>query len=258
MGLIDSHAHLTDAKLMASIDEVLAQSEAAGVEKIITIGMNPGDSRKAVELADRFPNRVYATAGVHPHEAGKVSEGDLEALADLWAHPKVVAIGEIGLDYHYDFADRSVQRAVFARQLETASTKELPLVIHCREAFADVVSMLHEHGLDNRPVVFHCFSGGREEAEGLDAHGWRLSLTGVVTFPKSTELQAVAKTYPADKLMLETDAPYLSPVPKRGKPNEPAYLVHTARFLADLRGESEAELAVNTRRNTIEFFQLDR
>lgn len=257
MGLIDSHAHLTSPELVEHVDHVLGRCEEVGVEKIITIGMNLDDSRSAIALAERHPDRIYAAAGVHPHEAGKVSDSDLAQLPGLWDHPKVVAVGEIGLDYHYDFADRPIQRSVFSRQLEMAAPRALPLVIHCRKAFDDVISILQDHGFVNRPTVFHCFSSGVDEAERLTEHGWRLSFTGVVTFPKLTDLQKVAKTYPRRALMLETDSPYLSPVPVRGKPNEPAHLTHTARFLAELRGESYEELVEHTSRNTAEFFQLD-
>ncbi len=258
MGLIDSHAHLTSPELMERLDDVLARCEEVGVERIITIGMSFRDSGNAVTLAERYPGRIYSTAGIHPHDAGSVSEADLAGIAELWDRPTVAAVGEIGLDYHYDFADRAVQRSVFSRQLELAGPSGLPLVIHCRQAFEDVVGMLRDHGYKDRPVVFHCFSGDREEAQRLEEHGWRLSFTGVVTFPKLTKLQEVAKTYPPGTLMLETDSPYLSPVPVRGKGNEPAHLVHTARFLAKLRGESYEELATNTSRNTAEFFGLDR
>jgi len=258
MGLIDSHAHLTSPKLLAELDAVLARCDEVGVDEIVTIGMNLEDSADAVGLAGRYPGRIYATSGIHPHEAGRVSESDIAGVAAFWGHPGVVAVGEIGLDYHYDFADRAVQRAVFSRQLELAVSKSLPLVIHCREAFDDVIALLCDCGFEGRPVVFHCFSSGPEEAGRLEQHGWRLSFTGVVTFPKSTDIQEVARTYPADRLMLETDAPYLSPVPLRGKPNEPAHLVHTARFLAELRGESYEEVVEATSRNTSDFFALSR
>ena len=258
MGLFDSHAHLTDPGLLGKVDDVLARCDEAGVDEIVTIGMNLEDSRGAVGLAERYPGRIYATSGIHPHEAGRVSDFDIDGVAALWDHPAVVAIGEIGLDYHYDFADRTVQRAVFSRQLELAVLKDLPLVIHCREAFDDVSALLCECGFEGRPVVFHCFSSGAEEAERLERRGWRLSFTGVVTFPKSTDIQEVARTYPADRLMLETDAPYLSPIPLRGKPNEPAYLAHTARFLAELRGESYEAIVEATARNTSDFFALNR
>lgn len=257
MGLIDSHAHLTFPELRDRVDEVLARCAEAGVEQIITVGVDVEDARAALELAGRHPDRIRVAAGFHPHEAGKVTDDALSCMADLWRRDRVVALGEMGLDYHYDFADRAVQRTVFARQLETAAALDKPLVIHCREALGDATSILLDHGFKDRRVVFHCFTGTAGEAATIAEHGWRISFTGIVTFPKSTELQAVARAYPADALMVETDSPYLSPVPLRGKhPNEPARVAHTARFLAELRGESFPEFVEQTDSNTRSFFGL--
>ena len=259
MGLIDSHAHLTFPELRDQVAEVLARCDEAGVDRVITIGIDLQDAREAVALAERYPGRLHAAAGFHPHEAEKVSESDLAAMGELWGHPSLVGIGEIGLDYHYDFADRAVQRSVFSRQLEMAASRNHPLVIHCREAFEDVIPLLLDHGFDNRPVVFHCFTGDAGQALRLEEHGWRISFTGVVTFPKSTGLQKIAKAYPEDALMLETDSPYLSPVPVRGRqPNEPAHIVHTVRFLAGLRGVPYEQLVASTAGNTERFFDLAR
>jgi len=257
MGLIDSHVHLTAPELADQLDAVLSRCADAGVDGVITIGTDPADARQAIELAERHPERVFAAAAVVPHEAGKVTEAELGALEMLWDHPQIVALGEMGLDYHYDFADRDTQRSVFARQLEMADSRSKPLIIHCRDAFDDVISLLVDHGFDGRPVVFHCFTGTAREAGRVAEHGWRISFTGIVTFPKSTELQKIAKSYPEDTLMIETDSPYLSPVPVRGRrPNEPAHLVHTARFLAGIRGVSYDELVDQTARNTRQFFNL--
>ena len=201
-------------------------------------------------------------AGVHPHEAGKVAGADadppdLVEMVALWRDEKVVALGEMGLDYHYDFADRAVQRRVFTEQLALAAPFDKPIIIHCREALDDVIPILVDHGFSGRRVVFHCFTGTADEAARIAEQGWRISFTGVVTFKKSSELQAIARAYPADRLMIETDSPYLSPEPVRGKrPNEPSHLVHIARFLAGLRGESVEEVSAATRANTVEFFGL--
>lgn len=257
MGLIDSHAHLTFRELLGQVDDVLARSSRAGVDRIITVGTDLADARRAIELTERYPSQVRATAGFHPHEAAKVSDADMRAMEELWRASSVVACGEMGLDYHYDFADRDVQRSVFSRQLELASPFGKVIVIHCREAFDDVAAILVEHGYRDRPVVFHCFTGSRVEADLVAAGGWRISFTGVVTFPKSVELQHIAKGYPAQELMVETDAPYLSPVPVRNKrPNEPAHVVHTARFLAELRGVAYEELVEQSAKNTRAFFGL--
>jgi TatD DNase family protein len=257
MGLIDSHAHLTFPELADQVDDVLTRAEEAGVERVITIGTDLADSRRAIELATRYPERVRAGAAFHPHETGKVADSDLTAMAALWDEPGVAACGEMGLDYHYDFADRVTQRSVFGRQLELARDKDKPIVIHCREAFEDLVPILIDCGYENRPVVFHCFTGSTAEAETIAGHGWRVSFTGVVTFAKTDELKEIARAYPADKLMVETDAPFLSPVPVRNKrPNEPAFLAHTVRYLAELRGVQYDQLDGQIAENTRSFFAL--
>lgn len=255
MPLIDTHAHLTYPELSSQIGDVLARCAAVDVDHVITVGTDLADARAALELTGRFPDRVSAAVGFHPHEADKVSEADIAEMAGLWRDPKVVALGEMGLDYHYDFADRTKQRAVFAGQLQAGLGIDKPIVIHCREALDDAVPILLEHGFAGRRVVFHCFTGTAEDAQRIAEHGWRISFTGVVTFKKSAWLQAIARDYPADQLMVETDAPYLSPDPVRGKrPNEPSYVAHTARFLAALRGVSFEALADQTTRNARAFF----
>ncbi len=259
MSLVDTHAHLTFPELVAHVDEVLKRCELAGVTRIVTVGTDLADARRAVDLAERFSGRVFAAVGVHPHEADKVTDDDLNAIAKLWTHPCIVAAGEMGLDYHYDFADRSRQRDVFARQLNLASDRRLPIVIHAREAMDDTIAILTDHGFTNQRVVFHCFTGSADDAARIAEHGWRTSFTGIVTFKGSTVLQAIAKSYPADKLMVETDSPYLSPVPVRNKrPNEPAHVAHVARFLSELRGVSFETLAEQTTRNATDFYGLDR
>jgi TatD DNase family protein len=256
MPLIDSHAHLTMEPLAADVDAVLARAVEAGVEHVITIGTDLADARRAVALANR-DSRVSAVVGFHPHESGKVTDECWTGLGELIVEPTVVAIGEMGLDYHYDFADRAVQHEVFARQLEVASTTQKPIVIHSREAYLDTAAILRSAGYAGKPVVFHCFTGTEAEACDIRDNGWRISFTGVVTFKNATELQRIAKDYPAAELMIETDSPYLSPVPVRHiRPNEPSHVMHTARFLAQLRGESFEALAVMTNTNTRQFFQL--
>ncbi len=257
MGLIDSHAHLTFPELRDRLDEILTRCDAAGIDRIITLGINLDDASSAVQFARLHPDRIHAAGAFHPHEAEKVTDDLLTAMAELWDDPCVVALGEMGLDYYHEFAAQNTQRSVFARQLELAALRSKPLIIHCREAFADTIPMLVEHGFEGRPVVFHCFTGSTTEALSLEEHGWRISFTGVVTFPKSTELQQIAKSYPYEALMIETDSPYLSPVPVRGRqPNEPAHLVHVARFLAGLRGVSYEDIVEQTAGNTRQFFDL--
>lgn len=256
MGLIDSHAHLTDESLRDSIGEVLGRARAGGVERIVSIAQNVADAVRVIELARRHAD-VSATAGIHPHQADHVAEDDWPKLEAMFAEPEVVACGEIGLDYHYDLADRAAQRTVMARQLALAANTSLPLVIHCRDAFDDVINLLTEAGYPGRPVVFHCFCGTPEEARRVAERGWRASFTGLVTYKSAGNVQEIARSYPADLLMIETDSPYLSPVPVRGKfPNEPANLIHIARFLADLRGEVIDEFTDRTATNTRDFFGL--
>lgn len=257
MSLIDSHAHLTFPELIGQVDDVLARCEAAGVERVITVGTDLADAASAIELTHRYPGRVHAAVGFHPHQADKVTEADLQAMACLWDDPAVVAAGEMGLDYHYDFADRAKQRAVFSRQLALCAPRDRPTVIHCREALDDALPILLDHGYRDRRVVFHCFTGSAEEAGRIAECGWRISFTGIVTFPKSGWLHEIARTYPADQLMVETDSPYLSPVPLRGKhPNEPARVAHIAEFLANLRGTTLEDIVASTRDNSIRFFGL--
>jgi TatD DNase family protein len=254
--MIDSHAHLTYEALFADVDGVLRAAAAAGVEQVISVGTDAGDWRRLIELVERRPE-VFAAVGVHPHHAGKAREEDFALLAKLLAHPRVRAAGEMGLDYHYDFSDRAAQQRAFERQLELARGTDLPIIIHSREAHPDVVATLMRCGFEGRRVVFHCFTGTRAEADEIAAHGWRISFTGVVTFKKSQELQAIAAAYPADELMIETDSPYLSPEPIRGvRPNSPAQLVHIASFLARLRGVPVSQLALETAANTRAFFIL--
>ncbi len=257
MGLIDSHAHLTFPELRDQVDAVLGRCDDVGVDAVISIGTDLTDAKAAIALAEAHPQRVFAGVGFHPHEAEKVDEAGLDAMAQLWPGACVVAMGEMGLDYHYDFADRDKQREVFAGQLARAAAIDKPIVIHCREALADCAPMLVDHGYENRRVVFHCFTGTADEAAVIAGHGWRISFTGIVTFPKSQWLQEIAKDYPGDKIMVETDSPYLSPVPVRGKrPNEPSHVAHTARYLAALRGEDYDAFVTRTERNTRDFFGL--
>jgi TatD DNase family protein len=246
--LVDSHCHLDDEKFAGDLDAVIKRALAAGVERMMAIGTGdgPADLETAVRLADRYPC-FYATVGVHPHDAVKATEDTFGRLRDLLPDPKVLALGEIGLDYHYDFSPRDIQRTVFVRQLELARDAGKPIVIHTREAWTDTMQILREHYTG--AGIFHCFTGGPAEAqEGLDL-GFHLSFGGVLTFPKAETVREAARLTPLDRLLVETDAPYLAPVPHRGKRNEPAFLVDTARKLAEIRGIPAEELASVTTRN---------
>ncbi len=256
MNLIDSHAHLTSKGLAERLDEVLDNAAQAGVCHVITVAGDRSDAIAAWEIARRY-SAVSATAGIHPHEAAKASAADVDEIARLLSQPQVVAIGEIGLDYYYDFSDRDSQKRVFSAQLEVAQGLDVPLVVHCREAFDDAIELLCRYGFSRRRVVIHCFSGSATEAHRVTENGWQLSFTGMVTFKNATTLLDIARQYPLDRMMLETDAPYLSPVPVRHvRPNEPANLIYTAKFLAALHKTSIELLAERTTRNAREFFTL--
>ncbi|MCG3136282.1 MAG: D-aminoacyl-tRNA deacylase [Phycisphaerae bacterium] len=253
---IDTHCHLTFPELDCQLEAVLARSRAADVAQLITIGTTVVDSQRAIDLADHYPG-VFAAIGIHPHHAAQVTASDWAALAELLHHPRVVALGEMGLDYHYDFSDRPSQRAVFIRQLDFARRAALPVIIHCREAFTDLVTILREQQYENQRVVFHCFGGSADEARTILEAGWWISLTGVLTFKKSAALREVIRDFPLERIMLETDAPYLTPEPKRKiTPNEPSLLIHTATVLAQLKQCSLADLAGQTTRQACRFFNL--
>ena len=246
--MIDSHCHLDSKEFDADRDQVIERALAAGVETMVAIGTGDGppDLEAGIRLADKYP-AFYATIGVHPHDAAKATKTTLNDLLALLKHPKVVAIGEIGLDYHYDFSPRDTQRAVFIEQMRIAADAGKPIVIHTREAWDDTVALLREHWRGGG--IMHCFSGGPDEArEALDL-GFHLSFGGIVTFPKALNIQEAARICPADRILIETDAPYLAPVPKRGKRNEPAYIVETAKKLAELRGETIESIAASTTLN---------
>lgn len=259
MELIDTHCHLTSGVLARSADEVIARAADAGVTRLILVACVPEEWDAALELQSRHADRVWVAAGVHPHEAAKATEHDLDRLSEIWRLPGVVGCGEMGLDFHYDFSPRTVQHVVFREQLERARETDLSIVIHARNAHGEIVRALLDAGFEGRRVVFHCFSGTAVQADELRAHGWWASFTGIITFRKSADQQQACAETPGDQLMFETDAPYLSPEPLRHvRPNEPANLVHTVRFAASLRGESFESLAASTTANALRFFKPER
>jgi TatD DNase family protein len=252
--VIDTHCHLDNDQFDPDREAVIDRAIAAGVERMVVIGTGDGppDLGAGIRLADRHAS-IWATVGVHPHEAAKATRETSRQLSDLLGHPKVVALGEIGLDYHYDFSPREVQRDVFIEQMRIAADARKPIVIHTREAWDDTLKLIEEHwkptGLGG---IMHCFSGGPTEAERSLALGFHLSFGGIVTFPKALEVQEAARRAPANRILIETDAPYLAPVPRRGKRNEPAFVVDTARKLAELREITTEELAQLTTANFLE------
>ena len=245
--MIDSHTHLDDERFDPDREETIARAIAAGVTRMVAVGTGhgPPDLEAGVRLAAKH-DFIYATVGVHPHDASKAGEETFARLRELAAHPKVIAIGEIGLDYHYDFSPRPTQKAVFERQLALAAECGQPIAIHTREAWQDTLEMLKGRGL---PGVVHCFSGGEDQArEALDL-GLYLGIGGVLTFSKADDLRCAARFAPEDRLLLETDCPYLAPVPHRGKRNEPAFVAQVAQRLALERGRPVEEIAEATSRN---------
>ena len=247
MKLIDSHCHLDSEQFNEDRDAVIERALAAGVERMLTIGSGDGppDVEVAVRLAERYP-MLYASIGVHPHDAAKATPDTFAGLRDLASHPKVLAIGEIGLDYHYDFSPRDVQRSVFQRQLELAAEFGKPIVIHTREAWEDTMSQVTSLPYGG---IMHCFTGDTAQARQALDLGFHLSFGGVLTFPKAESLREAAKITPEARLLVETDCPYLAPVPHRGKRNEPAFVVETARRLAQVRGATPEAIAECTTRN---------
>lgn len=250
--VIDSHAHLTDERLFPDVEGVVERAREAGVEAVVTIGTYPDSSREAVALAARFAN-VYATVGVHPHSADQATDAAFAELRELAREPKVVGLGETGLDYFYDNAPRDAQRASFLRHLELARETALPLVVHTRSADADTADIIAD--APGIVGVLHCFSGGRALLERALEMGWYVSFSGMITFRKYEDADLV-RAVPADRILVETDAPYLAPMPYRGKINEPAYVVHTALKAAEIRGEDPVEFAAATVRNTRTFYRL--
>jgi len=244
----DNHCHLTSLSIPAE-DAVTAAAEA-GVTRLLTVGCTVPDSIQAAALADRF-DRVWSTAGVHPHDA----KDGMEGLEDLLGRPSVVAVGECGLDYHYDHSPRDVQADVFLRQVELANRHHLPLVVHSREAWDDTFDLLDRAGVPER-TVFHCFTGGPDEARAALERGAFVSFSGIVTFPSAEDLREAARITPTDRILVETDSPYLAPVPLRGKPNQPANVAIVGEYLADLLSVPADELAGITTANANTLFGL--
>jgi TatD DNase family protein len=255
MTLIDSHCHL-DYFTAQELPAVLARAEAAGVAEMVTIGTRWQQSLDMRALAESLPN-VWSTVGVHPHNVAELPVFTAEQLAAETRHPKVIGIGESGLDYFYDKAPREVQQDSFRQHIRAARLADLPLAIHARDADADIAAILQDEWESGGPFLFllHCFSSGRGLAEAAVRLGGYCSFSGILTFPKSQENRDIARDVPADRLLVETDSPYLAPVPYRGKRNEPAHVAHTAAVLAQVRGLEPAALAELTTANFRRLFR---
>ncbi len=241
MTLIDTHAHIYYDDYANRMDDVIRAAADNGVKKIISVGVDLTTSEECILLAEKYPS-VYATCGYHPHEATKAPKGYLYELEELYKHPKVVAVGEIGLDYHYNFSDPHDQRKVYHEQLEMADSLNLPAVVHCRQSDDDVLSGIQQSG--HTSGVIHCFASNLDFAEKILETGFFISFTGMITFVK--ELDEVVNKIPLEKMMVETDSPYLTPKPYRGKQNEPAFVIHVAEKIAKLKEISLNEVAETT------------
>jgi len=253
--LVDSHCHL-DYWREDELPDLLERAHAAGVGELVTISVRLAQASSLIELADRHPG-VWCTVGIHPHHAAAEAVPTPEAIAALTGHSKVVGIGESGLDYFYDRSPRDVQAAGFRTHIRAARLTGLPLVIHARDADDDIASILQDEWDRGGEFTFvlHCFSSGRKLAEAGIALGGYVSFSGILTFPKSAELRELARDLPADRLLVETDAPYLAPVPYRGKKSEPAWTAHTAKVLAEARGITPEQVAELTTANFRRLFK---
>jgi TatD DNase family protein len=254
--LIDAHAHLTFDELSSQIDAVLKRSIAAGVTGWVTIGTTPDENAKAVVLASRFEN-MYATLGIHPHYAKDVTAGDVERFGELAANPKVVAIGETGLDFHYNFSKQEAQKDIFRRELEIASQLQLPVVVHSRNAYNETIEILDEFLPRLKRVVIHCFTYSPQEAKAFLDRGCWISFTGVVTFKSAEAAREAVAVVPVSRMMVETDSPYMSPEPMRKqKVCEPALLIHTARKIAEVKDMDYMAFCEEITLSTRQFFGL--
>jgi len=261
---VDSHAHLEMSQFDPDREAVLERARAAGIETIVAIGSGtgPGSLDCGIQLAEQHP-WIYATVGIHPHEAKLADEGDFAELARLARHPRVIAWGEIGLDYFYDHSPREVQQTVFRRQMEQARAARLPIVIHCRpsdaseNAWDDCLALLREHWASNGlGGILHCFTGSLTHARAALEMGFLISFAGNVTFAKAENIRQAARELPLDRMLIETDSPFLAPTPHRGKRNEPAFVAAVAARIAELRGLSPEEVGEATGQNFYSFFNL--
>ena len=254
--LVDSHAHLNFDAFDEDREDVLRRAREAGLAALVNVGIDVPTSEASVELAEKYPD-VWATVGVHPHDARSLDDAGRDRLRELVRHPKVVAVGEVGLDFYYDYSPRELQESVFREMIALAREADKPLVIHTREAWERVLAVLEEE-LRGGPLrgVFHCFSGDVTQAGRVLAWGFHVSFCGNLTF-KNSRLPEVLKAVPLDRLLLETDSPFLAPVPHRGKRNEPAYVRLTARKIAEVKGVPLDEVLRRTTENAVRLFGLE-
>ncbi|WP_456431560.1 TatD family hydrolase [Thermosulfuriphilus sp.] len=250
---VDTHAHLNLPEFKDDLPETIKRAKEAGVTKIINVGIDLKTSQRAIELANQYPG-LWATAGFHPHEAHRLSQEDLESLSDLLMSEKVVALGEIGLDYAKERSPKNIQQQALGQQLDLAQRLGLPVVIHDREAHEDLLGIIREIGWWRG--VFHCFAGNRKIARSVLDLGFYISITGIVTFPKADNIRDIVAYCPLDRLLIETDCPFLAPVPHRGRRNEPAYVVQVAEEIARVKKISLEEVSRWTTQNTQDLFGI--
>lgn len=251
MSLVDSHTHLDDRRFGDDRDAVVQRALDAGVSRMLSIGTGEGppDLESAIRVAEQYP-AVFASVGIHPEHAPKVTQPDYDRLAELLHHPKALVLGEIGLDYYWKPYDAQLQADVFVQQMQIAAAARKPISIHTRDAWNDTIALLKSHWAPTGlPCILHCFTGNPTQAKQALDLGFYLSFSGVVTYPKATDVHASARMVPVDRILVETDAPYLAPVPYRGKRNEPSYVVHTAAQVAALREMDTESLSAAVTRN---------
>ncbi|MCL5038085.1 MAG: TatD family hydrolase [Chloroflexi bacterium] len=256
--LCDSHAHLDDEAFSYDLDSVVGRAQESGLKYIVCPGTDIKSSKRCLEIALQYPDVIIPAAGVHPHEAKSWNEKAEAALEDIISSCRVKAIGEIGLDYHYDFSPRNVQMEVFRRQIRLAVKYRLPLICHLREAESDFIKILSEEALPSPPGVIHCYSSGPDYVDEFLSRGFYIGFTGVITFKKADRVKQALGKVPLDRLLIETDSPYMAPVPYRGKRCEPAHAVLTARAAADIKGISYDELAAHTTANLLEMLKMEQ
>ncbi len=255
--IIDTHAHLSDDKLLSEIADFLAAARSAGVEKVLSIGTTLKSSQQCVELAERFPDVIRASVGLHPNNCCTADAGDWEAIEVLASHPSVAALGETGLDRHWDDCPWDVQLDYFRRHMRLSRQTDLPIVIHTRDCAEETLAVLRQDFLESGPVrgVMHSFTGPQLAADGCLELGLYISFAGMVTYKNAEDIRDIARSVPAERILVETDSPYLTPHPHRGqRPNHPALVVHTLALLAQIRGVDAKELAEQTTRNAQALF----
>jgi len=258
--IIDTHAHIDMDAFNDDRSEVIQRAKDNGVDYILNVGCDIESSLRSIELAERY-DFIYSTAGIHPHDVKKIDNQTYNQLKELLAHPKMIALGEIGLDFYKNYSPPEEQKVHFRKQIELSRELQKPIIIHCRDANEDTISILSDYfpkDATGRSGIFHCFSGDQELADRALEMGFYISFSGSVTFKKSNELRAIAKTIPAEKLFIETDCPFLSPTPNRGKRNEPSYVIHTAQLIADIRGLNIKDVQRTTSLNFFELFGVGK